>query len=453
MEETSKEYVYMLRLFYEMSQKNENFSQDVKTFWETSTDEYEYIKETEETATALNEWMKQHTAFVDSHVPKKEGSEGKKGKPVRIYVDGCFDIMHSGHYNALRQAKALGDILVAGVVSDEEVTKTKGIPIMKYEERRALVASCKWVDEIAEQAPYSPTLEWLAQNNCDYGAHGDDITPNEHGVDSFDVLRKAGKLRVFKRTEGISTTDIVGRLLTMSKEHHSRARKVSNVDLPAGTNEVLKTVPGTEVEKELDFSHLKKRATFLPSTRRLQQFAPKRAPKETDKIVYIDGAFDLLHAGHIKAMQTARQEGDFLIVGVHDDETINDHKGSNYPIISLNERCLQVLAHSCVDEVIIGAPWEVTEQLIRALKINLVISGNAGKEDAEETKKEETRVDPYAYPKSKGIFKEVESGSDLHTEGIISRVVENRMKYLKRMDRGIASLERYYNQQSSVKEI
>jgi ethanolamine-phosphate cytidylyltransferase len=35
-------------------------------------------------------------------------------KPVRVYIDGCFDIMHSGHYNALRQAKKLGDVLVVG---------------------------------------------------------------------------------------------------------------------------------------------------------------------------------------------------------------------------------------------------------------------------------------------------------------------------------------------------
>jgi ethanolamine-phosphate cytidylyltransferase len=47
-------------------------------------------------------------------------------KPVRIYMDGCFDIMHSGHYNALRQAKQLGDILVVGIHSDEEILRNKG---------------------------------------------------------------------------------------------------------------------------------------------------------------------------------------------------------------------------------------------------------------------------------------------------------------------------------------
>jgi bifunctional ADP-heptose synthase (sugar kinase/adenylyltransferase) len=47
-------------------------------------------------------------------------------KVVRVYMDGCFDIMHSGHYNAIRQAKQLGDILVAGVHTDKEILRNKG---------------------------------------------------------------------------------------------------------------------------------------------------------------------------------------------------------------------------------------------------------------------------------------------------------------------------------------
>ncbi len=50
-------------------------------------------------------------------------------------MEGVFDLMHSGHYNALRQAKKLGDILVAGVVSDEHVRKNKGPPILNQDER------------------------------------------------------------------------------------------------------------------------------------------------------------------------------------------------------------------------------------------------------------------------------------------------------------------------------
>ncbi|VDQ16291.1 unnamed protein product [Trichobilharzia regenti] len=42
-------------------------------------------------------------------------------KPIRVWVDGCFDLVHFGHANALRQAKALGDQLIVGVHSDISV--------------------------------------------------------------------------------------------------------------------------------------------------------------------------------------------------------------------------------------------------------------------------------------------------------------------------------------------
>ena len=63
-----------------------------------------------------------------------KGKDDKK-KKVRVYMDGCFDMMHYGHANALRQARALGDELVVGVVSDEEIKANKGPPVMSMDER------------------------------------------------------------------------------------------------------------------------------------------------------------------------------------------------------------------------------------------------------------------------------------------------------------------------------
>lgn len=59
----------------------------------------------------------------------------KKKKLVRVYMDGCFDMMHYGHCNALRQARALGDQLVVGVVSDAEIIANKGPPVTPLHER------------------------------------------------------------------------------------------------------------------------------------------------------------------------------------------------------------------------------------------------------------------------------------------------------------------------------
>jgi ethanolamine-phosphate cytidylyltransferase len=60
--------------------------------------------------------------------------------------------------------------------------------------------------------------------------------------------------------------------------------------------------------------------------------------------------------GHIVTLREAKKLGDYLIVGLHDDETINKVKGNNYPVLSIQERVLNVLAMKYVDEVIIGAP-------------------------------------------------------------------------------------------------
>jgi ethanolamine-phosphate cytidylyltransferase len=56
-------------------------------------------------------------------------------KKVTIWVDGCFDCMHYGHANALRQAKEMGDYLVVGVHSDNEISKNKGPTVLNNEER------------------------------------------------------------------------------------------------------------------------------------------------------------------------------------------------------------------------------------------------------------------------------------------------------------------------------
>lgn len=63
-----------------------------------------------------------------------------------------------------------------------------------------------------------------------------------------------------------------------------------------------------------------------------------------DRIVYVAGAFDLFHIGHLDFLEKAKQEGDFVIVGLHTDLEVNRYKDSNFPIMNLHERVLSVLA-------------------------------------------------------------------------------------------------------------
>ena len=83
---------------------------------------------------------------------------------------------------------------------------------------------------------------------------------------------------------------------------------------------------------------------FLPTARRIMQFAEGRVPAADDKVVYMPGSWDVFNPGHIAALAAARQQGSFLLVGIYDDTTINKLKGHGLPILNLYERALSLLS-------------------------------------------------------------------------------------------------------------
>ncbi|GAM28819.1 hypothetical protein SAMD00019534_119950, partial [Acytostelium subglobosum LB1] len=334
-------------------------------------------------------------------------TEGKK--PIRVYVDGCFDLMHFGHANALRQAKELGDILVVGVHTDAEIARNKGPPVMNEQERYKAVRACKWADEVAEGAPYTATVELLKELNCDFCVHGEDISVGADGKDVYETIKNSGMFRFIKRTEGVSTTELVGRMLLLTKDHLQGVEEGSALN-KVNPKEFHKVSPYTSL------SH------FLPTTRKIVQFSEGKSPKPNDKIVYMDGGFDVFHVGHCEALRQAKEQGDFLIVGVHDDLVVNEQKGSNFPIMNLHERVLSVLSCRYVDEVIIGAPFTVSKETIEALGINVVCHGDDPVVASDGS-------DPYKIPKQMGIYKEVKHTEGLTTSDIIRRIIENRNQF------------------------
>ena len=351
-------------------------------------------------------------------------------RATRIYMASCMDIIHSGHFNCMRQAKALGDILVMGVIADEEIRRCKGPPVMNQDERAAMIEACRWVDEVVVGVEYYVTPEILARVGCDYVAHGDDVAiRKDTGRDAYEDVRNAGKLKIVKRTEGISTTDLIGKMMLMTR---------------AETEQPNEAVTVSEI-----VTHDHGQYKFLATTRRLTQFAPRHNPQPTDKVVYIDGGFDMIHKGHVETLKRAKALGDYLIVGVHDDRTINLHKGKNYPIMNLHERSLNLLALKYVDDVIMGAPWVVTEDMIKTLNIQVVVQG------ANPKTKNDLRpgTDPYAVAKEKGLFVEVESVYPLDTEDIVERIVANRLSYSERNKRMEANQKQYYENKTFVAEI
>jgi len=134
------------------------------------------------------------------YVPKEP-----EKKPIRVWVDGVFDMMHFGHANMLRQARALGDYLVVGVNSTASVVKEKGTaPVMTDEERFLAVSACKWADEVIKDTPYVMDSEYIKYvidtYQIDFFVHGDDPCFDSQGKDVYAQVKADGKFKTVKRT-------------------------------------------------------------------------------------------------------------------------------------------------------------------------------------------------------------------------------------------------------------
>ncbi|XP_039490209.1 ethanolamine-phosphate cytidylyltransferase isoform X2 [Drosophila santomea] len=345
------------------------------------------------------------------------GHSGKKQKDVRVWCDGCYDMVHFGHANSLRQAKALGDKVIVGIHTDEEITKHKGPPVFTEEERVKMVKGIKWVDEVVLGAPYVTTLEVLDQNNCDFCVHGDDITMTAEGVDTYHLVKSANRYKEVKRTAGVSTTDLVGRMLLLTRNHFRQGSAEYDIEKEGSSN------MGQDSAAKSPWTGC---SQFLPTTQKIIQFSDGKSPNPGDKIVYVAGAFDLFHVGHLDFLEKAKKLGDYLIVGLHTDPVVNSYKGSNYPIMNLHERVLSVLACKFVNEVVIGAPYCVTEELLEHFKIDVVCHGRTP------IALENGKIDPYAVPKTRAIFELIDSGNEMTTERIVERIISHRLEYERR---------------------
>ena len=80
-----------------------------------------------------------------------------------------------------------------------------------------------------------------------------------------------------------------------------------------------------------------------------------------------------MHPGVIARLKKAKQQGTFLYVGLWDDDMIRYYRGSKYPLQSVQERLLMALSIKAVDDVVIGAPYIITSDLIASLGIHEVV--------------------------------------------------------------------------------
>lgn len=144
--------------------------------------------------------------------------EGTAPRKIRVYADGIYDLFHGGHARQLMQAKNLFPkckvYLIVGCCSDALTRKRKGATVMNEDERYESIRHCRYVDEVLQDAPWEVDDEFLSAHKIDFVAH--DELPYTTGSASNDIyapLKAKGMFAATQRTEGVSTSDIVARIV------------------------------------------------------------------------------------------------------------------------------------------------------------------------------------------------------------------------------------------------
>ncbi|KAF2759709.1 phosphoethanolamine [Pseudovirgaria hyperparasitica] len=416
----------------------------------------------------------------------------------RIWIDGCFDFAHHGHAGAMLQARQLGKELLVGVHSDESILENKGPTVMDLKERVAAVDACRWATKSIPHAPYVTSLPWISHYGCQFVVHGDDITSDSSGEDCYRFVKAAGRFKVVKRTPGISTTDLVGRMLLCTKTHFIKSfQRTLAGEEGDGSDEERKVKaaamlqrikdyatdesglnPGLEVWDWIASRPAKERrvsrvdtstsqdstSPTMHKTERVREekgifkhLVQGKRPKPGQRVVYVDGGFDLFSTGHTEFLAlvirteseealaqgwTADEQRDkrvqesgcdyapvYLIAGIHDDEVINYWKGVNFPIMNMFERGLCVLQCKHVDAVVFGAPFTPSKAFLRSLPYGVPDTVAHGP-----TSFMPLTFDPYKTSKELGIFKEIGSHEfqNVNAGQIVERIMKGRALYEER---------------------
>ncbi len=137
-----------------------------------------------------------------------------------VFTNGCFDLLHPGHVRYLQQARAIGDVLIVALNSDRAVRELKGAsrPILNQDERAEVIAALGCVDyvivfdDISPRATISALLPDVLVKGGDWSV--DQIIGRE------EVEAAGGQVLNLPLVEGVSTTDVISRILGSRHEGH-----------------------------------------------------------------------------------------------------------------------------------------------------------------------------------------------------------------------------------------
>jgi rfaE bifunctional protein nucleotidyltransferase chain/domain len=160
---------------------------------------------------------------------------------------------------------------------------------------------------------------------------------------------------------------------------------------------------------------------MLSKIRTVEQLVPLRADfrKYGKKIVFTNGCFDLLHAGHVRYLEAAKSAGDILIVALNTDKSVKKIKGLNRPIVAQQHRAEVLAGLGCVDFVTMFDEPDPL-QIIYALKPDILVKGKDWEED--------NIIGADFVKKNGGRVVRVALVSGASTSGIIHRIIKRFAK-------------------------
>ena len=144
-------------------------------------------------------------------VTSLETSKGNK-EQVIVFTNGCFDIIHSGHLDLLKEARSYGDKLIVGLNSDKSISKLKGPerPIIGQSERKKILLALKYVDEVIIFNEENP-LKLIKKLKPSILVKGADYT-KEQVVGGEFVESYGGQIKLVKLVKGKSTSNIINKI-------------------------------------------------------------------------------------------------------------------------------------------------------------------------------------------------------------------------------------------------
>lgn len=186
-------------------------------------------------------------------------------------------------------------------------------------------------------------------------------------------------------------------LISENDSHHFDTKKINVFDVTGAGDTFLAALVfdhlrNKDLRKAIPFANLaasisvSKRGTATVTYQEIQQSVSKvfelsdlvqhvkYLKEKSQKVVFTNGVFDILHTGHMSLLNQAKANGDYLIVAINSDESVRKLKGPNRPIFNQNQRAQMLSSLAQVDAVVIfseSTPFEI----LQALRPNILVKG------------------------------------------------------------------------------